>query len=85
MLAKVISYAPTRRQAATLLADALTRARVHGVRTNRDLLVNVLRHPAFVAGDTDTAFFDTHDLASLSRPLAGADTVRMVRAGGSSR
>jgi acetyl/propionyl-CoA carboxylase alpha subunit len=76
MLAKVISYAPTRRQAATLLADALTRARVHGVRTNRDLLVNVLRHPAFAAGDTDTAFFDTHDLASLSRPLAGADTVR---------
>jgi acyl-CoA carboxylase subunit alpha len=76
MLAKVISYAPTRTQAATLLADALTRARVHGVRTNRDLLVNVLRHPAFVAGDTDTAFFDTHDLASLSRPLAGAETVR---------
>jgi acetyl/propionyl-CoA carboxylase alpha subunit len=76
MLAKVISYAPTRRQAAALLADALTRARVHGVRTNRDLLVNVLRHPAFVAGDTDTAFFDTHGLASLSRPLAGAETVR---------
>jgi acetyl/propionyl-CoA carboxylase alpha subunit len=76
MLAKVISYAPTRGQAATLLADALTRARVHGVRTNRDLLVNVLRHPAFLAGDTDTAFFDTHDLASLSRPLADADTVR---------
>jgi acyl-CoA carboxylase subunit alpha len=76
MLAKVISYAPTRAQAAALLADALTRARVHGVRTNRDLLVNVLRHPAFIAGDTDTAFFDTHDLGSLSKPLAGADTVR---------
>jgi len=76
MLAKVISYAPTRTQAAALLADALTRARVHGVRTNRDLLVNVLRHPAFIAGDTDTAFFDTHDLAALSRPLATADTVR---------
>ena len=76
MLAKVISYAPTRAQAAALLADALTRARVHGVRTNRDLLVNVLRHPAFIAGDTDTAFFETHDLGSLSRPLAGADAVR---------
>ncbi len=76
MLAKVISYAPTRTQAAALLADALARARVHGVRTNRDLLVNVLRHPAFIAGDTDTAFFDTHDLASLSTPLAAADTVR---------
>jgi propionyl-CoA carboxylase alpha chain len=76
MLAKVISYAPTRTQAAAMLADALARARVHGVRTNRDLLVNVLRHPAFIAGDTDTAFFDTHDLASLSKPLAGADAVR---------
>jgi propionyl-CoA carboxylase alpha chain len=76
MLAKVISYASTRRQAASLLADALARARVHGVRTNRDLLVNVLRHPAFIAGDTDTAFFDTHDLAALSAPLAAADAVR---------
>jgi acetyl/propionyl-CoA carboxylase alpha subunit len=76
MLAKVISYAPTRTQAAALLADALTRARLHGVRTNRDLAVNVLRHPAFIAGDTDTAFFDTHDLASLSEPLADAETVR---------
>jgi acetyl/propionyl-CoA carboxylase alpha subunit len=76
MLAKVISYAPTRPRAASLLADALARARVHGVRTNRDLLVNVLRHPAFIAGDTDTAFFDTHDLAALSSPLAGADAVR---------
>jgi acetyl/propionyl-CoA carboxylase alpha subunit len=75
MLAKVISYAPTRDQAAALLADALARARIHGVRTNRDLLVNVLRHPAFLAGDTDTAFFDTHDLATLSRPLADTDTV----------
>ncbi len=76
MLAKVISFAPTRGRAAALLADALARARVHGVRTNRDLLVNVLRHPAFIAGHTDTAFFDTHDLAALSTPLADADAVR---------
>ena len=62
MLAKVISYAPTRRQAALVLADALARARLHGVRTNRELLVNVLRHPAFLDGATDTAFFDTHGL-----------------------
>ena len=70
MLAKVISYAPTRRQAAGLLADALARTRMHGVRTNRDLLVNVLRHPAFLDGATDTAFFDTHGLAELAAPLA---------------
>lgn len=77
MLAKVISYAPTRRQAALVLADALARARVHGVRTNRDLLVNVLRHPAFLDGATDTAFFDTHDLARLAAPLADAAVVRL--------
>lgn len=69
MLAKVISYAPTRRQAAAVLADALTRTRLHGIRTNRDLLVNVLRHPAFLDGATDTAFFDTHGLDRLSAPL----------------
>jgi propionyl-CoA carboxylase alpha chain len=77
MLAKVISYAPTRRQAALVLADALARARVHGVRTNRDLLVNVLRHPAFLDGATDTAFFDTHDLARLAAPLGDAAVVRL--------
>ncbi|BBY41160.1 acetyl/propionyl-CoA carboxylase subuit alpha [Mycobacterium mantenii] len=77
MLAKVISYAPTRRQAALVLADALARARVHGVRTNRDLLVNVLRHPAFLDGATDTAFFDTHDLARLAATLGDTAVVRL--------
>jgi acetyl/propionyl-CoA carboxylase alpha subunit len=76
MLAKVISYAPTRRQSALVLADALARTRLHGLRTNRELLVNVLRHPAFLEGATDTAFFDTHDLSVLSTPLADAATVR---------
>ncbi|WP_280304259.1 acetyl/propionyl/methylcrotonyl-CoA carboxylase subunit alpha [Nocardia neocaledoniensis] len=69
MLAKVISYAETRAEAAHLLATALQRAKLHGLVTNRDLLVRVLRHPAFLAGDTDTAFFATHDLAALSAPL----------------
>ncbi|HSS23259.1 MAG TPA: biotin carboxylase N-terminal domain-containing protein [Mycobacterium sp.] len=77
MLAKVISYAPTRRQSALVLADALARARLHGLRTNRELLVNVLRHPAFLDGATDTAFFDAHGLAELSAPLADAATVRL--------
>lgn len=77
MLAKVISYAPARRQAALVLADALARTRLHGLRTNRELLVNVLRHPAFLDGATDTAFFDTHGLDVLSAPLADAATVRL--------
>ena len=77
MLAKIISYAPTRRQAAGVLADALARTRLHGVRTNRDLLVTVLRHPAFLDGATDTAFFDTHGLAQLAAPLADQRAVEL--------
>ncbi|WP_063060159.1 acetyl/propionyl/methylcrotonyl-CoA carboxylase subunit alpha [Nocardia sienata] len=73
MLAKVISYGRTREEAARLLAGALHRARIHGLVTNRDLLVRVLRHPAFLAGDTDTAFFTTHGLDTLAAPLAGPD------------
>ena len=77
MLAKVIAHAPTRSRAAQVLADALARTRLHGLRTNRDLLVNVLQHPAFLAGDTDTAFFDTHGLDRLAAPLAGERAVRL--------
>ncbi|BBY31731.1 biotin carboxylase N-terminal domain-containing protein [Mycolicibacterium sediminis] len=77
MLAKVISYAPTRTQAAGVLADALVRTRLHGITTNRDLLVNVLRHPAFLDGETDTAFFETHGLADLAAPSTEADAPRL--------
>ncbi|GAA3577902.1 biotin carboxylase N-terminal domain-containing protein [Kribbella ginsengisoli] len=62
MLAKVIVWGATREQAAARLAAALRRAAIHGVQTNRDLLVWILRHPAFLAGDTDTAFFETHGI-----------------------
>ncbi|MGW1739832.1 acetyl/propionyl/methylcrotonyl-CoA carboxylase subunit alpha [Nocardia sp. NPDC001965] len=72
MLAKVISYGRTRDEAARLLAGALQRARIHGLVTNRDLLVRVLRHPAFLAGDTDTAFFATHGLDALAAPVLTA-------------
>jgi len=69
LLAKVIAWAPTRGEAAAVLARTLTRARIHGPRTNRDLLVRVLRHPAFAAGDTDTGFLDRHGLGALAAPL----------------
>ncbi|GAA1398005.1 biotin carboxylase N-terminal domain-containing protein [Catellatospora coxensis] len=77
MLAKVIVWAPTRSQAARALAGALAQARIHGLVTNRDLLVNVLRHPAFLAGRIDTAFFEQHGLDMLARPLAGEDAQRL--------
>ncbi len=77
MLAKVITWAPTRAEAARRLAKALAAAKIHGVVTNRDLLVTILRHEAFLAGETDTAFFDRHGLDTLAAPLATVDTERV--------
>ena len=56
MLAKLVSWAPTREQAVRRLAAALRGARIHGVVTNRDLLVDILEDTAFVAGEVDTSF-----------------------------
>ncbi len=78
MLAKVIAWAPTRAEAAARLAGALAGARVHGPVTNRDLLVRTLRHPQFLAGRTDTAFFDRVGLDSLAAPLAGPDEIGLA-------
>jgi propionyl-CoA carboxylase alpha chain len=60
MLAKVIAWAPTRAEAARTLAGALSRSQLHGVATNRDLLVRLLREDEFAAGGTDTAYLDRH-------------------------
>ncbi|MEO6086970.1 MAG: biotin carboxylase N-terminal domain-containing protein, partial [Umezawaea sp.] len=62
MLAKVIAWAPDRTSAARKLAAALVGARIHGLVTNRALLVDVLRHPEFLAGNTHTGFLDEHRL-----------------------
>lgn len=73
MLAKVIVHAPTRHEATAVLAAVLADARIHGVTTNRDLLVRTLRHEAFGRGDTDTGFLDRHGLDSLAAPLADGE------------
>ena len=76
MLAKVIAWALTRADATRRLGAALRRSRIHGVHTNRDLLVRILDHPGFAAGDTDTAFLDRHGLTGtdgLARPLVAAE------------
>jgi propionyl-CoA carboxylase alpha chain len=66
LLAKVIVHAPTREEATGRLAAVLAAARLHGMVTNRDLLVGVLRSEAFLAGDTDTSFLDRHAPAELT-------------------
>jgi acetyl/propionyl-CoA carboxylase alpha subunit len=78
MIAKVIAHAPSRTEAAGRLAAALRASRLHGVTTNRDLLVRILGEPEFLAGGTDTAYLDRHDPAVLGVSLL--DSVMAQRA-----
>ncbi|GIM93175.1 acetyl/propionyl-CoA carboxylase subunit alpha [Paractinoplanes toevensis] len=82
MLAKVIAYAKDRESAARQLAGALRRARVHGVTTNRDLLVASLLHPTFLAGTADTSFYSdiSELLESGSAGATGAAVGALVAA-----
>ncbi|MFJ6482271.1 MULTISPECIES: ATP-binding protein [unclassified Streptomyces] len=71
MLAKVVAHAPTRAGAVRALAAALAGARIHGLTTNRELLVGSLRHPEFAAAQLDTGFYDRHlDTLTGSAPDA---------------
>ncbi len=94
MLAKVVCHAATREQAARQLAGVLARARIHGVRTNRDQLVAILRDESFLAGEMTTDFLDgrtfahqpvgrTFDrqerAAAVAGALALAETDRVAR------
>jgi acyl-CoA carboxylase subunit alpha len=80
MLAKVIAYGPTRDDARRVLAGALARARLHGVVTNRDLLVAILREPEFTAGTTDTGYLDRHPPGDLIGADGAAAPVHLLAA-----
>ena len=78
MLAKVIAHGPTRDAARRRLARALADAQLHGVTTNRDLLVAVLREPEFAAGQTDTGYLARHDpAAAVSASTVLADRLAL--------
>ncbi len=74
MLAKVVAWAPTREQAIRMLVAALRRARIHGVTTNRDQLVEILTDPVFVAGEMTTTWLESRTSEPMKGDWAGAAT-----------
>jgi len=74
MLAKVVAWAPRRREAARKLAGVLSRARIHGVVTNRDLLVDILTSREFLDENVSTAFLEEWSPA----PRRGTSTWRTM-------
>ena len=85
MLAKLIASGASRDAAIARAVAALRSFPILGVRTNVAFLINVLRHPAFAAGDVHTGFIEQHltDLLRTPDPsapvLAAAAFVRENR------
>jgi len=72
MIAKVIAHAPSREEAAAILAQALRGGRIHGVDTNRDLLVRILSDDEFLAGAVDTHFLERRGEEFAASPMSEA-------------
>jgi len=60
MLAKIITSGETRDIALQRMRGALRSLSVQGLTTNREFLLRVLDHPAFIAGEIDTHFIERH-------------------------
>ena len=82
MLAKIISWAPDRAQAIRQLVAALRRARIHGVVTNRDHLIEILLTEDFAADRVTTSWLEGAALpaavpdiriAAVAAAVAGAE------------
>ncbi|MEM9993956.1 acetyl/propionyl/methylcrotonyl-CoA carboxylase subunit alpha [Acinetobacter pittii] len=82
MVAKVIAYGKTREDAIRLLARAVDDCELLGVNSNKQFLVNLLRHPIVVAGDTNTAFIQQHfqNDSSLHKQVLSLETLAIAAA-----
>ena len=76
MIAKVVAWGDDRAECARRMQDALAETELLGVKTNLAFLERIVRHPAFLAGDTDTAFIEKHRAGLL--PASGAVPVEAL-------
>jgi acetyl/propionyl-CoA carboxylase alpha subunit len=60
MISKLCAWGADRRAAIERMRRALAEYHVGGIRTNLPFHRQVMRHPAFVAGDYDTGFIERH-------------------------
>ncbi|MEM0929033.1 MAG: biotin carboxylase N-terminal domain-containing protein [Pseudomonadota bacterium] len=81
MIAKVIAFAETRTDAIATLSDSLAEGVISGLVTNRDFLIDILRHEAFVSAPPATPFLKETGLEDKRRtlePLHAAAAVMVI-------
>jgi 3-methylcrotonyl-CoA carboxylase alpha subunit len=79
MIAKLIVWGDDRAEAARRMQGALAQTTLLGVKTNLAFLERVVRHPAFLGGDTDTGFIERHR-AELLPPATDVPLEALVAA-----
>ncbi len=92
MIAKLITWAPTREEAADLQIEALDAFRIKGLGHNVDFLSAIMQHPRFRSGELTTGFIaeeypdgfrgapaDDAWLRQLAALFAGAEFTQQVR------
>ncbi|NND91780.1 MAG: acetyl/propionyl/methylcrotonyl-CoA carboxylase subunit alpha [Granulosicoccus sp.] len=60
MIAKLVTWAPTRKQAIEHMQQAIDAYRIRGVQSNLPFLAALFAHPALHAGELTTRFIDDH-------------------------
>ena len=80
MLAKVIAHGRNREESSARLAAGLRAARIHGVTTNRDMLVALLESAGFLDEVTTTAFLTEHPEVRVAAPSVETLTAHAVAA-----
>ncbi|MBU0983362.1 MAG: acetyl-CoA carboxylase biotin carboxylase subunit [candidate division Zixibacteria bacterium] len=78
IMAKLIVHAPDRATCINKTIDAIHDYKILGVKTSRDFMVDVLRHPDFVHGNTFTDFIEKHMGDRDSNPAKYRDLAAAV-------
>ncbi|MCQ4320232.1 urea carboxylase [Stutzerimonas stutzeri] len=79
MIAKLITYAPTREAAKAALDQALTDSLLYGVETNRDYLRQILRYAPFAKGSPWTRCLDGLSYRATTFEVLSAGTQTTVQ------
>ncbi len=60
LLSKLIVHAPSRERALLKMIEALASYTIEGIRTNIPFMIDLLRHPEFIAGRLETGLIDKY-------------------------
>jgi propionyl-CoA carboxylase alpha chain len=80
MIAKLITWARTRTEAAALQVEALDQFRIEGLGHNVDFLSAIMQHPRFLAGELTTGFIAEEWPEGFHGAPASEDLLRAIAA-----